>query len=329
MTSYPRRSAARGSVAATLVVAFGLLLAMLTPMLGADAAAPPAPATQIVFTSVQTPSTTIQVPDTPGAPTSFIVKGVPFNVDVALRDANGSPAPLSSTKDVDVALRVSDAPGVIARVTVPSGATTATFKGITLPTAANGVQLTARSEPKKPAEAITGTSAAFDVLRDFVASPVARLTSIGSGGGLNASCDATPGEPVCADLLLDQARVTSANLLLSLGLCDQQVACRPGGSVVQVLVGLTDLNSGAPAATLVMKCDKSLCGGGGVPSFGLLVDLTYAGAPTTTAAPPCPDKGVLGSGQDFCVDYVQSTRSNAGDLFLYLLFDQDARVRFP
>jgi hypothetical protein len=80
-------------------------------------------------------------------------------------------------------------------------------------------------------------------------------------------------------------------------------------------------------ATLVVKCDKSLCAGGGINSYHLGVVLV-PGTPEQIA-PSCPSKGVVGATQSFCVDYVQSTRDNAGDTHLFLLFVEDAKVRFP
>jgi hypothetical protein len=38
----------------------------------------------------------------------------------------------------------------------------------------------------------------------------------------------------------------------------------------------------------------------------------------------CPSKGVIGTNQKACVDYVSSTRSQ-GDIYLHLLFTIDMR----
>lgn len=307
-----------------------LLAALLTPTLAASAA-PPVTATQINFVSVSTPS--IALPDAPGTPASFIVQDVPFDVAVEFLDGAGNPAPLSTNQDTKVRLSVvtgPDSPAELAVVTVPKGAVTASFAGASLATAANGVMLRAATLPKKPVDAITENSASFDVLEEFVAAPgSSALASIGgAGAGAGTSCEATPASPVCADLVLPGSGGVLSDILLSLGACDAVVACT--GSVVQALVALSaDTYTRESPATLIMKCDKTLCGGGGIPSFSLLVDLTYDGVPTSDPAPACPEKGVVGADQTFCVDYVQSTRDNAADLHLFLLFVQDARVRFP
>lgn len=329
--SYNAGSAVRRPVLLVAVTGtLALLAALLNPLTATAGERPPDPATQIRFVAVSTPS--IALPDAPGTPASFIVQDVPFDAAVEFLDGAGNPAPLSSNQDVKLRLSVGtgpDSPADLAVLTVPKGQTTASFSGVSLATPANGVVLRAASVPKKPADAIAGDSAPVDVLEQFVAAPASSgLVSIGGAGDAGTGCEATPSSPVCADLVLPNAAGVLSDILLSLGACDAVVECT--GSVVQALVGLSpDAYTRDAPATLVMKCDKTLCGGGGIPSFDLLVDLTYDGAPTTEPAPACPSKGTVGADQTFCVDYVQSTRDNAGDLHLFLLFVQDARVRFP
>jgi hypothetical protein len=48
--------------------------------------------------------------------------------------------------------------------------------------------------------------------------------------------------------------------------------------------------------------------------------------PLTKIAPPCPKKGVLGKGQEACVDYKNSKRRD-GDLYLPVLFKVDGRFQ--
>ena len=45
-----------------------------------------------------------------------------------------------------------------------------------------------------------------------------------------------------------------------------------------------------------------------------------------TPAPECTSKGVVNEGADFCVDYKQSTKDNAGDVHLFVLFTKDGRI---
>ena len=97
-------------------------------------------------------------------------------------------------------------------------------------------------------------------------------------------------------------------------------------SYVQALAAVVGADRTNPA-TIIMKCDKTLCGGGAIKSKRLTVTLTPGGP--DVEAPDCPAKGTVGPAPlTFCVDYVQSTRDNAGDTILYLLFVQDAKVRF-
>lgn len=322
-----------------LLAMLGLVSAALTPALAsARPTSPTKPAatttaTHIAFGSIDTPAFA-QAPVTPGAPAHLVVRRTDFTVTASFLDVSEQPAVLSTNKTVTVNLDAVDGSGAHARLAsrdVPAGQASVTFTGAQIATAGNHVHLELSTVARKAADVVTGSSSPFDVLKSaLVTGKSSALTGIGSGGGVGTACEPTPQDPVCGDLLLsDPSRVTSDNLLLSLGVCGQFIACDGAGSVVQVLVGLSQDTSGQPAATMVMKCDKSLCGGGGVPAFHLLVDLTYAGSPTSDFAPPCPAKGTIGADQDFCVDYAQSTRANAGDLYLYLLLDQDARVRFP
>ena len=78
---------------------------------------------------------------------------------------------------------------------------------------------------------------------------------------------------------------------------------------------------------MVYKCDESACPGSGVTSYSLSVQ-EVAGGPVVTA-PACASKGVLGSGENFCLDYRSSKRDNASDLNLVLLFREDPRVTIP
>jgi hypothetical protein len=79
-------------------------------------------------------------------------------------------------------------------------------------------------------------------------------------------------------------------------------------------------------ATVVLECDKTLCRNtaNGVPKFPVIYTLRNTGK-LDKVAPPCPKKGVLGNGQEACVDYRQSHRHH-GDLYLFFHFVQDARI---
>ena len=76
-------------------------------------------------------------------------------------------------------------------------------------------------------------------------------------------------------------------------------------------------------ATLVVKCDKSLCGTGAIQ--GLTVNYSLSGNGALIDAAPCPAKNTMAAPGVPCVDYVQSKRDGSGDTLLYLLTDRDLR----
>jgi hypothetical protein len=235
--------------------------------------------------------------------------------------------PLSWNKDTDLLLKVLTGPemGRTFDGLVPAGSDIGTFSGVKLDVPATGVRLEVSVDERRT-DVAPKPSAAFDVLSfsDTYDTPTALTTiSINGSSTDGVPCEATPDEPVCADLLLPTDAATSP-LLVSSGVCDDD--CVSG--YIQILVGL-EVGPESPA-TLIMKCDKTACEGGGVVHEELEVAL--APGDTPTAAQPCAEKGLAipESGDDpYCVDYVQSTRDNAGDTHLYLLFTVDAKVRFP
>ena len=111
---------------------------------------------------------------------------------------------------------------------------------------------------------------------------------------------------------------------------------RPGGSIVQVLADLTapnpntkraeiDLYTKTSPATLILRCDTTLCDTGGDPGHpGQLLALRQR--PAWAPRPRVLGRGRWGD-QDVCVDYVQSKRDGASDTILYLLFTRDIRDR--
>lgn len=163
-------------------------------------------------------------------------------------------------------------------------------------------------------------------------------TSASSGyqrgiGGDQACTEATRADPVCGIVLLPFG--AQAGVSLSTGLCgaadDAYAPCVKGsGVVLQVLAGMAGLGYGPTTpATLLVKCDKSLCGSGGIQRNSL--NFSFGGNDSLTEVEPCPAKGTLppvppGELSKPCVDYVQSKRDGSGDTYLYFLFDRDARV---
>ncbi|HET9498629.1 MAG TPA: hypothetical protein VFO98_00055 [Marmoricola sp.] len=317
------------------------ILAMLLPallFLPATSQAAPAPtATRISVVDVTTPDVTLPQ-GAPGSPDIFAVVGHDLTVDVVLEGLVGGQwvqLPASYNKQTVLTLAVATGSTTLDQsrttsVTVPAGATSATFSGVRFAKAANGVTLEVDGPPARNRNdtALTpGVSGSMDVQADVVTAPgTSTLTSIGPADTKGAGCAATPAQPVCADLLLPNGSVSSQ--LLSLGACDgvtSATQCPTGRSVVQALADLTGYDRAHPA-TLVMKCDKDSCGGGSIQGQQLVASKSATGELQTV--PACPAKGVVGADQDFCVDYVQSTRDNAGDTLLFLLFPEDGRASF-
>jgi hypothetical protein len=146
--------------------------------------------------------------------------------------------------------------------------------------------------------------------------------------------------PTCGILLLKNG--ADGHVTLSVGSCDGLAerfdGCREVGNtealVVTVIGSLRDfhgkpLYSRKHPAKVILACDEVLCGKNGhkhdgVPKIKVIYTLKNTG-PLKKVAPPCPKKGVIGKGQEACVDYEQSKRRD-GDLYLPFLYKVDARM---
>ena len=268
---------------------------------------------------------------TSAIPSALVVAGQPFSVTVSFYDENNQPIGFSQ----DTVLAISTSAGsanlpVPATGTAEAGDPTATLT-TTLNAPANRVSVTVSAPGLKGPKAVApGTSTAlqrFDVLTSLRFQSSAPGTPFTAGvGGSNGCTDATPTEPVCGVVKLPRG-AASSSVLLSTGLCDK-VYARCGsdrGSVIQFLADLGTLYAAPnPPASVLVRCDKTLCGGGAIKKLGLSYSLT--GNDALGAAPACPGKNTIGATQEVCVDYVQSTRDNAGDTLFVLLLRRDARI---
>ena len=126
--------------------------------------------------------------------------------------------------------------------------------------------------------------------------------------------------PTCGQLLLPNG--ASGLVTVSVGSCDGLVdpaipdrdpECLTVGDtealVVTTIANLKDADGNSlyetSHATLILACDKVLCGQSGVPKLPVIYTLENTGQ-LDTEAPECSAKGVLPEGQDACVDYVSS-----------------------
>ena len=276
----------------------------------------------------------VSVTDT-GSGLAAPVQDRPFDVVVRVVDSSGKPKTVS--KATTIVLEEVAGPGALGGTTtavIPRNGSGATISGATYAPFANDVVLRVRAK--------SGVSLApAKVTVDVALTAVGRRATPEVPFKLSdpACPTPTPQIPTCGYLLLPNG--ARGNVTLSLGSCEgiptlpPRQSCRTAGSTeALVVMGVADLKDrrGNPLygkkapATMVVACDKVLCGSHGVPKLSLLVDLTNTGP--LKEAPPCPKKGVLGRDQQACVDFVQSHRHH-GDLYTYLLFDVDPRASHP
>lgn len=308
--------------ALVLLTALTAAAAVVLPTAGAHAGKP-APPPPVVIT-VDDLTSSVTTPDTPGAPADVVVVGEPFALDVSFSRA------ISETKDVTLSLSAdgsSFAPGSTTSLVVGRGATGGTFGGIVLAQAANDVTLTvsATAPTREARDVQPGTSAPFDVAKDYddyeIAAPDGGYSV--SRAGVGVPCEATPERPLCSDLVLPASGSNGGVAFFSTGVCSVGDGCA-GNDVLQVLAQF-ELSKQDPA-TLVVKCDKALCGGGAIKSNVLLASLAPRGAGgLLEPVPACGAKGVIDEDLESCVDYVQSKRDGSGDTYLYWLLPRDAR----
>jgi hypothetical protein len=257
------------------------------------------------------------------------VSGRPMSVTVQRLDLTGAPMLVNQATDVQLS---AGPPGVLSGTvtgTIPGGSSTVTITGATYSAVANGVTLTA-SETSGP-NLTDGTKTVNIAHTAFKTSATPHQTL----DVIDPACAApTPSMPTCGFLLLHNG--ASGDVLMSVGSCAGITSCLKNGATSAELVTATanlkdtegvPLYSKAAPATIILGCDKTLCGQGGVAKFPVAVDLNDSGTFTTLAN--CPAKGVVGADQEACVDSVQSTKDNAGDVYTYVLFVHDIRITQP
>lgn len=312
MSASGRRSRA-ARIFASFVGALAVA-AVLVPSLSAQAGSLPAPT--LIASSVSSSVTAPCGPPACAVPAVLVAQGAPFSLTVTLT-ANGAPAAFNKATTLTL---TAPGPGVLSpsTVTIPGAVSTYTFSGISYSTYANAVTVTTSQGGKK---GVPGTASnAFDVLQTLKTDHASNGVPFQDGAGPGNCASVTAANPVCGVLVL--ANGSNSDVLLSTGSC-AGIGCNTHGTVTQVITDLSGLYSPSSPATLIIECYRTVCGQGGVNKYTALASLS-AGGPLT-AVPACPAKGTLGAGQDFCTDYVQSTRDNADQLSLYVLFDQDFR----
>jgi hypothetical protein len=263
-------------------------------------------------------------------PSVLTAKDHTISVTVHFTDGpGGTGAAASFGKVTDVALTVSGGVGGASVTEVQPTDTSATLVSSMFSGAANNVKVTISVPGLKGKNAIpAATSGLFDVLLsltsviDVTTNFVQQVTRTGGSacGEINES------NPYCATVILPQGAGTDGHspIVLATGLCDGSAytGCATDSYVVELLADLQNY-TGTQPATVILDCDKKFCGKGSiqknVPQFAVGGNADLKDLPACTAKGVAPDGGA-------CVDYVQSTRDNAGDTHLWILFAKDSRM---
>jgi hypothetical protein len=315
----PSRPTLRRLLVATAATAFAAVTVLGS---AAQATHPPQPASITVgsiTSAIQPPEGT---PD--GAVPYVLVKaGDQFSIHVSFKSRSGAPAAFTRNTTLTIATNTGAGNKPVPATGIALAGQTTAVLTTTLALPANQVRVTVSASGSGVTPGTSSPAQAFDVLSELRVAPSTPNFRQGIGGSGDCT-EATPENPVCGVVILPNG-ATSTQVLLSLGACDLvYAACDPRGAVVQTLAGLSGLYTNTSPATILMRCDKTLCGSKGVPKTYLMYSLQ--GNAPLTQAPACPKKSTIGSTQAVCVDYVQSQRDNAGDTMLFLLFTRDARV---
>jgi hypothetical protein len=323
-------------------LALAILAGLVAALSGVVTSAAPAANTTPTTVVVDSVTSDVAIPaGLPGAAVPYVVvkAGGTIRVHVSFYDAVGQPAAFNQDTTLTVSTnvgRLSVGTGTALRGSPDAEIVTS------LTTAVNQVVLTvgAGTGPKAPSP---GTSYVpgvkdlrFDVLSDLSPALPGRSGStfeVGFGGK-DGCVEATASAPVCEVVMLP--RGSGSDVLLSVGACDRDVLSpyapcftgasgAVGGAVLQALFAQPSVpySVGSPAV-VVVKCDKSLCGGGAVQDLTVIYSL--GGNSPLTEAVACPAKNTMASAGVPCVDYVRSKRDGSGDTHLYLLTDRDIRT---
>jgi hypothetical protein len=269
----------------------------------------------------------VSVTNTQESGLGLLVQGQEFAVEVRVVTNSGRTTTVSEETRITVTASEPTLEGKGengTNATIPANGSGATFSRLTFSPFDNDVVLT------------VSVQSGVELLADEISVDFA-LTAVGREAEPNMvvtdqeGCAVpTPEVPICGQLLLPNGANEldgRSDVVLSIGSCDGLGRCRTSSGVTALVatgaVNVAGLYNNTAPATLVIACDKALCGGTGVPKLDVIYSLDNDGALNQTA-PGCARKGVIGPNQKVCVDYVSSTRSD-GDLYLHLLFKDDIR----
>ena len=263
-------------------------------------------------------------------PSVITAVGMQVTVHVEFFAADGTPTSFGKATD----LLLTTGGGGSSTTTVPKDALSADLTTSAFTSAVNRTTVTVSVPSSKGKGAIAAKTSptVFDVLLTLDAQESAGSGYVRNIGKDGADCgEVTATNPMCATVILPFG--AASNVVLGTGVCGPstdaaytQCDANRGAFVLELLADLGPLYTPQSPATVILSCDKKYCGNGSiqrnVPSF------TPGGNSPLVKLAPCTAKGVAPA-TGACVDYVQSTRDNAGDTHLWVLFAEDARVTFP
>jgi hypothetical protein len=314
---------------------FGLLSAgaalsalALSPVLtGTAHAAGSLPAPAFVSVSAATGDVVTSPVVGDAKPTVVTKVGATVTVTVSLWTSSDKTTAAAFNKDTDFTLTSG---GVSVTRTFLANKTSDTFTTGAFDTAVNKTTVSVSFPGLKGKSAIAAASSPteFDVLF-FAEGDTASTGYTRNVGKDGATCgEVDPEHPFCATVLLPKG---AGSIVVGTGACDDTTYtdCKVAQKsfVLELLADLTgDGYTATEPATLILSCDKLYCGNGAIKNN--VPHLTSKGNAPLENVPACAAKGVgpaPDSLVDACVDYVQSTRDNAGDTHLYVLFTRDLR----
>lgn len=312
----------RRRVARLLAAVAAVTALAVSPVLVGPAVAASTPTPDLVTVSTVTGDAVMSPVTGDAKPRVITAVGHTVNVTVSLWSSGSAPVPAAFKKDTTIALTSG---GQTVTSTFVAGATSQSFTTAPFTTAVNQTTVTVSFPGLNGRNGVPPASSPtqFDVLH-FVSTDSAGAGYSRNVGKNGEDCGGTvdADHPYCATVLLPNG---GGDIVIGTGACDDTAytACDASSSfVLELLADLSGYSATSPA-TVILSCDKVYCGNGSikrnVPSF------TTSGNGDLSALPPCPAKGqALATGA--CVDYVQSTRDNAGDTHLWVLFARDARM---
>lgn len=299
---------------------------VLSPVLTGTAQADSLPAPAFASVSAVAGDVVPSPVSGPSKPTVITQIGATVGVTVSLWADAGMTTQAGFNKDTDVTLTSG---GVSVTRTFPANTPVQPFTTAAFTKAANQTTVTVSFPGLKGKSAVPAASSptTFDVLL-FVTGDTATGSYTRNVGKDGADCsEVTAQQPFCATVLLPNG---AGNIVLGTGACDDTTytdcASKKNSFVFELVANLSGYTPTSPAA-VILSCDKIYCGNGAIKNN--VPHFTIGGNAALENVPACAAKGVAPGPDDLvgaCVDYVQSTRDNAGDTHLWLLFARDSRM---